>query len=65
MIISSFIILANVTMIINYDCKTFIVQATDLIVSKSLLFYNVFVLLPKEAKAGPATVPVSWQTLSM
>ncbi len=29
MIISSFIIQANVIMIINYDHKTFIIQATD------------------------------------
>ncbi len=30
MIVSSFIIQANVITIINYDCQTFIVQATDL-----------------------------------
>jgi hypothetical protein len=29
MIVSSFIIQANVIMIVNYDHKTFIVQATD------------------------------------
>jgi hypothetical protein len=29
MIVKSFITLATVITIINYDCKTFIVQATD------------------------------------
>jgi hypothetical protein len=37
MIVSSFIIQANVITIINYDRKTFIVQATD---KKTLLFFS-------------------------
>jgi hypothetical protein len=37
MIVSSFIIQANVIMIVNYDRKTFIVQATALFVSLVLL----------------------------
>jgi hypothetical protein len=52
-------------MIVNYDRNTFIVQATDLIVSTSLLLYNVFVLLPKEAKAGQAIVAVIFMANSV
>ncbi len=37
MIVSSFIIQANVITIINYDRKTFIVQATD---KKTLFFFQ-------------------------
>ncbi len=34
-----FIVLATVITIVNYDRKTFIVQATDLIISTSHLLY--------------------------
>ncbi len=34
----SFIVLATVIMIVNYDCKTFIAQATDAALSATLVF---------------------------
>ncbi len=41
MIVSSFIIQANVITIVNYDRQTFIVQATDVLNFKlSIMFYE-------------------------
>ncbi len=46
MIISSYIIQANVILIVNYDCKTFIVQATGFFKHNNL----------QKAKEGDETV---------
>jgi hypothetical protein len=57
----SFIVLVTVTELVNYDCKTFIVQAIDIILKVSLIFVASLPLSPNQGTLheGDGLVPLN------